>query len=204
MKQIVKNPEPTAFIEWKSKWETPPGWAEFDGTSMKQQVKSALLEEQGYLCCFCESRVGVNSGHIAHLFDRCNHPDLVLSYKNLLYSCRENPRGEPQTCGHSQGNKILPISPLDDGCETSFAYSEDGYIHGKDNSARDTIHILNLNGSNRLRESRRKVYEEICDNQDTLSPDEFARWITSELNRQSDGMFKEYWTTKKYAAGLYT
>jgi hypothetical protein len=47
MKHIVKNPEPTEFIEWKEEWRCngiEPGWGEFDGKPIKQTVKAALLE----------------------------------------------------------------------------------------------------------------------------------------------------------------
>ena len=207
MKHIVKNAEPTTFVEWKEEWRSngiEPGWAEFDGKPMKQTVKAALIEEQGNLCCFCECRTEMHSGHIAHLLDRQNHPDLVLEYGNLLYSCPENPSGIPQTCGQSQGNDILPISPLNDDCETHFAYSQNGNILGKNDGANETIRILNLNGSKQLCESRRRVYEEAHGNKELLSPAEFDLWISAELKRQPDGMFRPFWTTIKYAAGLYT
>ena len=206
MKQIVKNPEPSTFIEWKEEWRRngiEPGWEELDGKPMKQTVKTALLEEQGGLCCFCECRVETDSGHIAHLFDRYNHPALALDYDNMLYSCPENPHNVPQTCGHAQKDRLLPISPLNEDCETHFAYSQDGDILGKNANAHETIRVLNLNGSKQLCESRRLVYEETLDNKETLSPDEFTLWVNSELNRR-DGMFQPFWTTIKYAAGLYT
>jgi uncharacterized protein (TIGR02646 family) len=200
MKYITKTTEPTEFTTWKETWRSTgiePGWAEFDGTSMKQTVKAELLDEQGHLCCFCEAPVEMKSGHIAHLLDRHNHSTLALDYDNLLYSCPENPHNTPQTCGHAQGNKILPITPLHADCETYFAYTEDGRIHGKDNKAGETIRILNLNGSKQLCESRRIVYEE------TQAMILSNKWSRTDLERQ-DGMFKPFWTTIKYAAGLYT
>ena len=41
-------------------------------------------------------------------------------------------------------------------------------------------------------------------NKELLSPAEFDLWISAELKRQPDGMFRPFWTTIKYAAGLYT
>jgi len=124
-----------------------------------------------------------------------------LNYDNILYSCPENPRNVPNTCGHAQGNKTPSISPLDEDCETHFTYSEDGRISGKNDQARDTIRMLNLNGSRRLCESRRLVFEETRNNKNILSPHEFGRWLNNELKRQPVGTFKPYWTTIQYAAG---
>jgi len=204
MKHIVKKPEPPELIEWKANWpDMTPGWEELDNDSqMKQTVKQSLLTEQGRICCFCETEVGMSSGHIAHLYAKSKdeYKHLALEYTNLLYSCPENPKKVPNTCGHAQGNETPPISPLDEDCETHFTYSESGNILGKNDNARETIRMLNLNGSKRLRDSRRLVFEETRNNKRILLSHDFDRWLDNELKRQSDGTFKEYWTTIKYAA----
>jgi|GEM_PF-1823115 len=216
MKRIVKNPEPTTFIDWKANWDgMKPGWDEFDqgtkqadGTSIKEKVKTALIEEQYGLCCFCESRVGMSNGHIAHLLDRHSHSELALEYNNMLYSCLENPKGIPQTCGQSQGNKTLPITPLDADCEQRFIYTETGAIAPRDENdaqAIQTIKILNLDDKRAIfRKDRAQAYQSVEKARQEMTPDDFTRWIDVELNRQSDGTFRPFWTTMKYAAGLYT
>ena len=215
MKHIAKNPEPPAFCNWKAHWPNfVPGWMEFDsgtkhedGTSIKHKVKTALLHEQGGLCCFCEDRVDMNHGHIAHILDRKNHSDKALEYDNMLYSCPENLRNKPQTCGHAQGTQILPISPLDTNCEQKFAYTSTGSIiprNADDHKAFDTIRILNLDDKNSLLPKKRAmIFQTVEDERQKYSSTEFKIWIDRELERQSDGMFKTFWTVKKYAAGLY-
>ena len=203
MKRIVKNPEPPTFVEWKEEWRRngiEPGWGEFDGKPIKQTVKTALLEEQGYLCCFCECRVGLGDGSIAHFRAQSEDRESSLEYGNLLYSCEEKPKKDkiPQTCNQAQDKEMPPISPLDEDCETHFAYDPDGNILGKTDKARETIRILNLNGSKQLCESRRAVYEET---QTMLLSN---KWSKEKLERQSDGTFRPFWTTMKYAAGLYS
>ncbi|MDR2344556.1 MAG: TIGR02646 family protein [Planctomycetaceae bacterium] len=206
MKRIIKNKEPKEFIDWKSNWETPPDWTTFDGKPIKQLVKRTLLEEQGYICCFCENRVMMDHGHIAHLLDRKQHPELVLEYGNILYSCPENPKKEPQTCGHAQKNQTLPISPLDEDCENHFIYNgETGEIlprknSNKFNEANETIRILNLNGSKVLREKRLAIYQETKNNKSELTSNEFEIWLNHILNRNTENKFIPFWTTIKYAA----
>ena len=218
MKNIIKNPEPTTLVEWKSNWpDLVPGWNEFDsntkqtdGTSIKHKVKMALLEEQGGLCCFCESEVSIDCGHIAHLLDRNGHPELALEYDNLLYSCPENEKRYkiPQTCGHAQGNRVLPITPLADDCEQRFIYTATGAIAPRDENdveAKQTIEILNLNDRKAIfRKHRAKAFQTVDEARQEKSPAEFEHWIDAELKRQSDGTFKPYWTTIKFAAGYYT
>jgi uncharacterized protein (TIGR02646 family) len=208
MKRIIKKEEPKEFIDWKLNWETPPDWQTFDGKPIKQSVKETLLKEQGYICCFCENRVTMDQGHIAHLLDRKQHPELVLEYGNMLYSCPENQRGEPQTCGHAQGNRKLPISPLDEDCENHFIYDgETGEILPRENSnkfsdAQETIRILNLNASKVLCKKRLEAYHETENNKVELTIDEFEVWINNILKRNIENKFTPFWTTIKYAAQI--
>ena len=217
MKRIVKNPEPTAFANWKTNWSHTPGWDEFDqgtkqadGTSIKEKVKAALIEEQGGICCFCEKKFKRDHGHIDHLRAKSKPENLglVLAYNNLLYSCPENPKGKPQTCGHAQGEETPPITPLDADCELRFIYSVSGAILPRsrnDDEAIQTIALLNLNDEQAVFYGKRaEAYKEIMEKQKTLPPEVFKHWITNMLKRQPDGTFKEFWTTRKYAAGLYS
>jgi uncharacterized protein (TIGR02646 family) len=218
MKHIVKNPEPPTFTDWKVNWPNmTPGWDEFDqgtkqtdGTSIKDKVKEALIKEQSGLCCFCESRVGMKTGHIAHLLDQHNHPELELDYDNLLFSCPENSHNVPQTCGHAQGNNILPITPLDADCEWRFIYTGTGAIAARDENDADaikTIEMLKLDHKAAIfRKGRAEAFLSVEDARREKSPEDFARWIITELQPQSDDNmnFKPFWTTRKFAAGLYS
>lgn len=149
----------------------------------------------------------MDHGHIAHLHAQADHEDLALAYDNLLYSCPENKRAEPQTCGHAQGRKELPISPLDADCETRFAYTATGSIIPRiedDEEAMETIRILNLDDRRSvLRKLRAEAFQVIDEFRQMITPDEFTLWIGEHLKRQPDGTFRPFWTTRKYAAGLY-
>ena len=214
MKQINKR-EPTEFIEWKANYYGPdsdmtPGWGEFDASPMKQTVKAALIKEQGGLCCYCEKEFNRNLGHIAHFRAKSlpENAHLTLAYDNLFYSCPENQKGKPQTCGHAQGVETPPISPLDVDCEYRFIFSADGGIlprNRNDDDAIRTIEILNLNDQQAVFYGKRaEVYQVVMEKRSELPSDVFNHWITNMLERQSDGSFQEFWTTRKYAAGLYT
>lgn len=88
MRQIRKNPEPDHFFYWKMDYKSRNGReAVYDDLKGAQEyflLKKNLLEEQGYICCYCEKRIGqegnLSDCDIEHFMPR--HPD------SKLYLCR--------------------------------------------------------------------------------------------------------------------
>ena len=106
MKHIVKNQEPQEFIDWKNNanenWQ--PTYDNLQNPK-KRILYHSLLEEQGYICCYCERELKENDYHIEHFRpkDRTLFPELQLDYSNLLCSCqRNNQRKTPLHCGNSK------------------------------------------------------------------------------------------------------
>lgn len=205
MRHIEKTAEPADFTEWKQQGDENwnPGWADFDTRPIKQTVKRALLDEQGFLCCYCEVRVDEDHGHIEHIETRHKRPDLALLYTNMLYCCPDTPRGQPTTCGHARKpDDPVPVSPLDADCESRFVYTGTGDMLPRDESdadAGETVRILNLNEPT-LRRLRAGVYQEVADAQRDSSAEEFRRWMEIELQRDQWGRFSPFWATKRYVA----
>lgn len=88
MKYIVKNEEPKAFSDWK-KEESRDRWGEFQNP-LKSEVRDALVEEQGYICCYCGTRVRKDHNTvIEHLKpkDKGLYPELMFEYNNMIASC---------------------------------------------------------------------------------------------------------------------
>lgn len=85
MRRIDKNPEPK---EWTAYRLTP-------GADYKSipELRSSLLEEQGYLCAYCMRRIPVrdrNSNEttrIDHILCRKKHGDHKLDYQNMVICC---------------------------------------------------------------------------------------------------------------------
>jgi len=207
MRHIQKMEEPADFTQWKEQGDENwnPGWADFDGRQIKQTVRRALLQEQCYLCCYCEMRVDERRGHIEHIEPRHSRPDLELTYTNMLYCCPETPRGKPTTCGHARGpNDPVPVSPLNVDCETRFLYTEAGEMlprNESDADAGETVRILNLNEPT-LRRLRAGVYQEVAEAERDLSTEEFRRWMDIELRRDEQERLNPFWATKRYAAKM--
>jgi len=138
MRPICKGTEPEEFTLWK-KGDSPdwnPGWSDFDGTAIKSKVKEALLQEQGYVCCYCEQRIEKADSHIEHLESRHGTPQRSLDYTNILACCmREEPR-VPRHCGSRKGDRTLKVSPLLPDCREYFTFTGFGNVRPTDVPAR--------------------------------------------------------------------
>lgn len=206
MKCIVKNAEPVEFTEWKSlensEWQ--PMYADLPG-EIKESIRASLMAEQGYICCYCEIRLTERTSHIEHFAPRSRFPQESLDYQNLLCSCqRELDRGEPRHCGSLKGDwydSRLLVSPLDQGCETRFAYTGDGRIipaDSHDQAAAATILRLGLDIP-KLRDLRAKIIEPFLD--DSLTDEDFRRFVFGYLEVDAEGKFGEFWTTIHHLFG---
>ncbi len=187
MKHIIKNKEPHNFTEWKnsgirkySKLKNP----------LKKEVKNSLIEEQGGICCYCESSIINKDSHIEHFIPQSHLECNDLDYQNLFCSCQNQlKKGSPKHCGMSKDNSYeeeLLISPLDKSCESKFEYDMNGNIYpiNDDNSAIYTIDCLKLN---LLKRKRKAVIDGIFE---TLATFDFDSYLKKDKN----GYFNEFHT----------
>lgn len=203
MKYIVKVEEPPAFTEWKSlenpEWQ--PDWESIPG-DVKRGIQASLLEEQGYICCYCSMGISDNDSHIEHLRPRGKqeYSHLELDYQNLLASCqlRLRPR-EPRHCGvlkEDWYDEDLMISPLSEDCEERFGFTADGDIYpvdGNDQAARETILELGL-AIDKLRLFRKGAIEGVLDDLEILGQDEIQGLIITFRERDYTGKYTEFCT----------
>lgn len=185
---IKKNMQPGEFIRYaKSKA------AHFDGMDgmAKKALRTALLEEQGYLCAYCMSRLE-DSHHavkIEHYEPRTAANE--LEYKNLLAVCRGN-EGRPekeQTCDTRKGNRILRIDPQNELQMTEIFYEGSGKICIRNEALQqDLDDVLNLNCL-KLQAVRKAAVEGLCK---VLSKDNGAKaasktYLEKRLKFYQDG-----------------
>ena len=206
MKYIVKQEEPEGFAEWKAlkNDEWSPTYGKLSG-DVKNIVKMALMAEQGYICCYCERRLTDNDSHIEHFSPQENTSTDPLDFTNLLCSCQQRlKRGEPRHCGNLKDkwfDEQLLLSPLDPECESRFAFTGDGYIssaQSTDKAATETVARLGLDIP-KLRSLRKSAIEPFLD--DSLNEDDVNRFVSGYLQRNSSGMYGEFWTTICYLFG---
>ena len=203
MKHIIKDQDTPEFDKWKAlaneDWQ--PTYEDLRDPE-KKEIKDSLLNEQGYICCYCERRLTDNDSHIEHFNPQSNNAANPLDYANMLCSCQKQlKQGKPRHCGNLKGNWFddqLLVSPLDLDCEGHFAHTADGKIQPareSDDAARMTIEKLGLN-INRLIALRKKAIEPFLD--EDLSEQERSQFVSGYLRRNTGGMFEEFWTTINY------
>lgn len=157
MKYIEKQSPPKSFVRYKNgRGATFKDLSE-NHIDIKNELRASLVEEQGYICCYCGCRVDATDAIIEHLKpkDGNKYPQLQLEYTNLLASCdggqdaRHNERMYPSCCDNHKANSEINVHPLMPECESRFQFDEDGDIVCSldDLDAIETIKVLNLNSS---------------------------------------------------------
>lgn len=152
MRRIVKGESPAPFEAWKA--QANADWSpEFDSLQKpeKPTLHLALLQEQGWTCCYCGRAITADDSHIEHFRPQHAYPELALDYGNLHASClRAKSPGMPLHCGHGKGeafDEALHISPLAVDTEKRFLYTLDGQVEAKksdDVAARYMLDLLCL------------------------------------------------------------
>lgn len=177
LKSIIKTTEPASFSAWKSQknehWQ--PTYETLQNPE-KRDLHEALLQEQGYVCCYCGRRIGSDDSHIEHFRPQSRYPALALEFLNLHCSCiKATTSSTPLHCGHRKGDQFdepLCISPLEPDCEQRFCYSLDGGIMGLNHRAEYMTDLLGLDIPF-LRNRRNEVLQGVFDN-------DFLEWVTPE------------------------
>ncbi len=211
MKYIQKGLEPVEFIEWKalSNKDWQADWNNFQKPE-KVIVHQALLNEQGYICCYCEQRLNKTTSHIEHFRPRETYPDLTLIYNNFLCSCpgwKQGKSTDPQEhCGASKANwfdEKLMVSPLNPDCEKYFQYTAIGeirpnYAAPESKAAEATINHCKLNHAILI-----KMREEALEGLDDLTQDEAIKLIKSYQQRDVNGQYEAFCSVISYFLSNY-
>ena len=162
MKQITKQAEPQEVIDWKSDanehWQ--PSYRELFGLE-KRALRKSLLEEQGYICCYCNRDISDDDFHIEHFRPQETYKSLELEYVNLHASCIKNKApNAPSHCGDAKANwfdDALALSPLDNH-EASFSYKWNGEIQAAIANANHMIMQLNLNDESLIAKRKAEIF----------------------------------------------
>lgn len=188
MKHIRKGSSPADFEAWKTQandhWQ--PTYDDLQNPQ-KRSVHSALLVEQGSVCCYCGRSIGLNDSHIEHFRPQDRYGALQLDYANLYASClRGQQRSMPRHCGHAKDNgfdEAQHIAPTDADCEQRFMYTLRGEVIATDPSdgrAKYMTDLLALDAP-----ALRHLREEVLSR--TLDPEFLASATIEEMTQLRDG-----------------
>lgn len=204
MRPIVKGAEPAELTTWKAlanaDWQ-PTSWEDLQNPQ-KAAVLHSLLQEQGFICCYCEDRItGGKDSHIEHLQSRHDFPQLMFDYGNLLACChfktsRESSQQEPPHCGHAKGDEVLPVHPLMANCRDYFDFTSTGAILPRGSEAQvqaaaHTIRLLELDLP-LLEARRRKAIDGLLDALDNMSDDQLRMLAEGLDDRNAEGRFTPF------------
>ena len=211
MKKIVKGTSLQNFEQWKNDNATTIAnmfavgengsdlWSFFK-SSAKQIFKDTrlqILEEQFYLCAYCNRKIHVDSTRIDDRYTTLNHvvpkssnpENLTFDYNNLVASCdgaRKEPRPRNLHCDAQKNNNTILVSPLQFDCEDLIYYTSNGDISGISSAITDNLNeILGLNCSKlkNERENTIKGYIEDPDTADGLIDIPTAQELLESINQ---------------------
>jgi len=163
MIKIVKNNQPNTLVAHKK------SGGNYDNipTETKKELRESLINEQGYVCCYCLKRIPENKADLHHTkieHFKCQHnySQLDLEYYNLHLACKGN-EGQSeklQTCDTAKANnEILSFTLIDNSLNNKVFYASDGSIFSNEDAIdKELNEILSLNNQNlkKARESIRK------------------------------------------------
>jgi uncharacterized protein (TIGR02646 family) len=147
VRQITKQPEPASLTTHRL---TPH--CDYDNYRQKDELREALVGEQGALCCYCMGRIRADWGFmkIEHWRSQERYEGDQLKYWNLLGGCKGG-EGQPrhlEHCDTRKGDADLQWNPADPAhhIETRISYALDGTIRSGDLVFNQQLNdVLNLN-----------------------------------------------------------
>jgi uncharacterized protein (TIGR02646 family) len=178
MKHINKKEAPSAFQNWKNSHRSGSGltlselyetdisgnnlWEELPSSPIKedrkeegvvyyskQELRVPILEEQGYICCYCNQ--AIESNPILEHFNPKGigrYKNQTFDYRNIIISCdgsQKEPKPRDLHCDtNRKKGEELPLSPLQDDIENYFDFTFDGQIIGLTDEAKEVIEKLGL------------------------------------------------------------
>lgn len=218
MRQIKKKPEPAVFSAWKKHYRLVNGrdavYDDLKGTREYFLLKKSLLEEQGYVCCYCEKKIG-QSGNLSdcdieHFMPR--HPDrrtlsmeecaecinAQLAYTNLFVSCKGESADEADHCNHKKDNWFSfkeCISPTDPKIGKILGFRQSGEAFLASSDGAEMVKHLNLNSYVLVQQRRTAFYsmlESEFEDEDLLENREYVETVAEDYDNMQDGKYKEF------------
>lgn len=132
MRKINKGASPAWFEAWKENFRVhhmrePEYKEDFYGPD-KQMLREVLVEEQGYICCYCMKRITYDTSHIEHFWPKRFFELKDMDYGNMFASCQGD--GDEVHCGHKKEDWYLPdmVILTDPEIEDMFLYLENGEV----------------------------------------------------------------------------
>lgn len=184
---IKKGREPLSLEQYRQQ-----PYASYDGYPDKEDLRAALLSDQGYICAYCMRRIenDRNTMKIEHwkaqssLTEETQKLDFGIML-GVCDGCRDEVEYKYTTCDTHRKDVELYVNPLDKRMMDTIKYDRNGYIHSKDKRIEhDLADTLNLNceqAPSRIVANRRAVYKECKQRLSVLHSK--GKWNVSNLKK---------------------
>lgn len=193
-KDIVNQPKSLTEVQ------STPG-ASFDDCN-KEDIRQALLKEQGHICAYCMRRIddsidknGRPRTNVEHYIPQSEDDSQSLRFLNMLGVCNGN-EGYPehlQHCDRSRKKAFLTIDPRIERCELLVKYTNGGEIYSDDPEVNKDLDLtLNLNKPRYLVEGRKFAIDQARRSLKNWSDGEIKRAINKWRKMSKDGRFPEF------------
>lgn len=153
MRRITKTHPPRELTEWRNEnSEVNHAYRDLLGTEAHHDLKSKLLQEQGWLCAYTGRSIDNDSCHVEHIKPQCECSEWEdVEYRNVV-ACFPADGGD---LSHGYGAPVkaswwdeqLFITPLSNECERRFSFVWSGHVHPSPEDhegATETIKVLGL------------------------------------------------------------
>lgn len=196
MIKIEKGKEPQS---WTTHRLTPG--AVYEATD---DLRDALLADQGYICAYCMRRIPVSDKGCDET-TRIEHvkPQNLLSreeamdYGNMVICCPgaiSSTAAKDCHCDRHKGNIPVKISPFSQEDIDTISYKNDGSISSSDSDFdKDLNETLNLNNP-LLKANRKTVRAQLAESfsRRQMRKSDFEKLLTAFSSKDSEGRRKEY------------
>ena len=231
MRQIHKKMMPVHFFNWTNHFTEVTGneatyedlhGSHGDGEYLK--LKRSLVEEQGFICCYCERRIGqeqyLRDCDIEHFMPRNPERGMPVAqqaicraaqmeYHNMFASCKGELADSTDHCNHKKDNWFdfdECISPAEDEINGIYGFKLSGEIYALGNKGSEMLKHLNLN-SYVLQEQRKEAYyaalESEFEDEDLLENEEYVDATIAHYDNMNEGKYEQFCSMITYCFKNY-
>ncbi len=193
---IKKGKEPHSLTEHKKQL-----YASYDNCN-KDDIRSSLLREQGYLCAYCMRRITKDHMKIEHWYPESKLDEVGrMEYANMLGCCEGHKEGcshEGDTCDTHKGDTQITETPVKEDHIAKIRYkSGTGEIYSDDPVIDYDLNVtLNLNCEEQyLKENRKEVLDALKSHirrKGSLSRAEWEKYLKLYDSVDAKNQRKEY------------
>lgn len=210
---IQKREEPSSLTKYRKQ-----SFAYYDGYDQKEELREALLRDQGYICAYCMRRIENDRDKmkIEHwkAQNRLETEIEKLDFKIMLGVCDgcRGAKDQYTTCDEHRHGDELYVNPMNSDMMATIRYDRQGHIQSSDVKIdADLNEKLNLNceqAPSRIVQNRKAIYGE-CMNR-LRGVQKNGMWKKSTLLRvlqqyekREDGRNPEYVGVPLYLLNKY-